>query len=42
MVEGPTIMQRVFIALLYTHTMPNTYYYSTYMMEYPHLMAKLV
>jgi len=27
--------------LLYTHTMPNNHYCSTYMMLYPHLMAKL-
>ena len=40
MVEGLTIMLRVFINLLYTHTMPNIYYYSIYMMAYPHLMAK--
>ena len=26
--------------LLYTHTMPNNHYCSTYMMAYPHLMAK--
>jgi len=40
MVEGLTIMPRVFINLLYTHTMPNNHYCSTYMMPYPHLMAK--
>ena len=40
MVEGLTIMPRVFINLLYTHTMPNNHYCSTYMMAYPHLMAK--
>ena len=40
MVEGLTIMLGVFINLLYTHTMPNNYYCSTYMMAYPHLMAK--
>ena len=40
MVERITIMLTVFINLLYTHTMPNIYYCSTYMMSYPHLMAK--
>ena len=40
MMEGLTIMRRVFINLLYTHTMPNNHYCSTYMMAYPHLMAK--
>ena len=40
MVEGPTIMLGVFINLLYTHTMPNIYYCSTFMLLYPHLMAK--
>ena len=40
MVEGLTIMLGVFINLLYTHTMPNNHYCSTYMMPYPHLMAK--
>jgi len=38
--EGLTIMPRVFINLLCTHTMPNNHYCSTYMMPYPHLMAK--
>ena len=33
-------MLGVFINLLYTHTMPNNHYCSTYMMPYPHLMAK--
>ena len=33
-------MLRVFINLLYTHTMPNNHYCGTYMMAYPHLMAK--
>ena len=42
MVEGPTIMLGVFIALLCIHTMPNIYYCSTCMLLYPHLMAKLV
>jgi len=42
MVEGLTIMLGVFINLLCTHTMPNNHYCSTYMMAYPHLMAKLV
>jgi len=40
MVEGLIIMLRVFINLLYTHTMPNNHYCSTYMMAYPRLMAK--
>ena len=40
MLEGLTIMLGVFINLLYTHTMPNNHYCSTYMMLYPHLMAK--
>ena len=40
MVEGLTIMLGVFINLLYTHTMPNNHYCSTYMMPYPHLLAK--
>jgi len=42
MVEGLTIMLGVFIKLLYTHTMPNNHYCSTYMVAYPHLMAKFV
>ena len=40
MVEGLIIMLGVFINLLCTHTMPNNHYCSTYMMPYPHLMAK--
>jgi len=40
MVEVLIIMLIVFINLLYTHTMPNNHYCSTYMMAYPHLMAK--
>ena len=40
MLEGLTIMLGVFIILLYTYTMPNNHYCSTYMMPYPHLMAK--
>merc|ERR1739841_306554 len=40
MMDGLVIMLAVFINLLYTHTMPNNYYCSTYMMPYPHLMAK--
>jgi len=40
MVEGLTIMLRVFITLLCIHTMPNNHYYSVFMMAYPHLMAK--
>jgi len=40
MVEGLTIMPRVLINLLYTHITPNNNYCSTYMMLYPHLMAK--
>jgi len=38
--ERLTIMHRVFINLLYTHTMPNNHYLTTYMMPYPHLLAK--
>ena len=41
MVEGLTIMLGVFITLLYIYTMPNIYYSATYMLLYPHLMAKL-
>ena len=41
MVEGLTIMLGVFITLLYIYTMPNIYYSTTYMLLYPHLMAKL-
>ena len=40
MMDGLRIMLGVFINLLYTHTMPNNHYCSTYMMPYPHLMAK--
>ena len=40
MMDGFTIMLDVFINLLYTYTMPNNHYCSTYMMPYPHLMAK--
>ena len=40
MVEGLIIMLTVFINLLYTHKMPNNHYSNTYMMLYPHLMAK--
>ena len=40
MMDGLTIMLGVFINLLYTYTMPNNHYCSTYMMAYPHLMAK--
>ena len=38
--EGLTIMLVVLLTLLYTYTMPNNHYCSTYMMSYPHLMAK--
>ena len=41
MVEGLTIMLGVFITLLCIYTMPNIYYSATYMLLYPHLMAKL-
>ena len=37
MVEGPTTVLRVFRALLYTYTMPNHHYTSTYMLAYHHL-----
>jgi len=40
MMEGPTIMLGVFITLIYAYTMPNKHYCSTYMLLYPHLMAK--
>ena len=40
MMDGLTIMLEVFINLLYTYTMPNVHYSTTYMMLYPHLMAK--
>ena len=40
MLGGLTIMLKVIINLLYTHTRPNNHYCSTYMMAYPHLMAK--
>jgi len=40
MMDGLRIMLGVFITLLYTHTMPNNHYCSTYIMPYPHLMAK--
>ena len=40
MMEGLTIMLGVFINLLCTYTMPNNHYSTTYMMPYPHLMAK--
>jgi len=40
MMDGLAIMLGVFINLLYTHTMPNNHYCSTYMMPCPHLMAK--
>ena len=39
MVEGPTKVLRVFRALLYTYTMPNHHYTSTYMLAYHHLKA---
>ena len=37
MVEGPTKVLRVFRDLLYTYTMPNHHYTSTYMLAYHHL-----
>jgi len=40
MVEGPTKVLRVFRALLYTYTMPNHHYTSTYMLAYHHLKAR--
>ena len=40
MIDGLTIMLGVFINLLYTYTIPNNHYCSTYMMPYPHLLAK--
>ena len=41
MVEGLTKVLGVFRALLYTYTMPNHHYCSTYMMAYYHLMLLL-
>jgi len=38
--DGLIIMPRVFINLLYTYTMPNNHYSTTYMLPYPHLLAK--
>ena len=38
--DGLIIMPRVFINLLYTHTTPNNHYSTTYMLPYPHLLAK--
>jgi len=40
MMDGLTIMLGVFINLLYTYTLPNNHYSTTYMLPYPHLMAK--
>jgi len=40
MMDGLIIMPRVFINFLYTYTMPNNHYSTTYMMPYPHLLAK--
>ena len=40
MMGGLTIMLGVFINLLYTYTLPNNHYSTTYMLLYPHLMAK--
>ena len=42
MVEGPTKVLRVFRALLYTYTMPNHHYTSTYMLAYHHLKSPKV
>ena len=42
MVEGLTIMLAVLLTLLCTQPMPNIYYSTTYMLLYPHLMAKRV
>jgi len=39
-VDGLTIMLGVFINLFYTYTLPNNHYSTTYMLLYPHLMAK--
>ena len=35
-----TILLGVFLDLLYTYTMPNNHYCSTYMMAYHHLMTR--
>ena len=40
MMDGLTIMLGVFINLLYTYTLPNNHYSTTYMLLCPHLMAK--
>ena len=40
MMEGPTIMLRVFITLLYIYTMPNKHYSSKPTSLRYHLMAK--
>ena len=40
MMDGLTIMLGVFINLLYTYTLPNNHYLTTYMLLYPHLMVK--
>src|SRR6056300_220930 len=40
MVEGLTIMLGVSRALLYTYTMPNNHYCSTYLMAYHHLLSR--
>ena len=40
MMDGLTIMLGEFINLLYTYTLPNNHYSTTYMQLYPHLMAK--
>ena len=40
MMDGLTIMLGVFINLLYTYTLPNNHYSTTYMLLYPHLMVK--
>ena len=41
MMEGLTIMLVVLLTFLYIQPMPNIYYPATYMLLYPHLMAKL-
>jgi len=40
MMDGLIIMLGVFINMLCTYTMPDIYYSTTYMLLYPHLLAK--
>ena len=38
--SGTKKVLRVLLTLLYIHTLPNNHYSTTYMLLYPHLMAK--